>query len=143
MIFVFKFYSTKVHNLYDLLYDTNFDVGYVADPNNKAYLQSTSDPNLRELYRRSSKSKLVQNEKEGLARALNSKYAVFGEQRSFRRAIQHLQTKLLCDVSFIFEQIFLQSMSTICNIYIPSTHHSIYLALLNRQCSLFSLNFIK
>lgn len=86
----------------DLLYDTNLDVGFT--PSDESMLRKSDDPVLKEVYKRgmSDKSDLVMKPDEGLRKALRTNYAIFGDQRIFRRAARKLPRKDICNVSKIF-----------------------------------------
>lgn len=83
----------------DLLYDTNLDVGFT--PDDEEMLRKSDDSILKEVYKRgmSDKSDLVMHADEGLRKALVTNYAIFGDQRIFRRAIRKLARKDICNVS--------------------------------------------
>lgn len=83
----------------DLLYDTDLEVGFTPDL--EAMLKKSRDPILKEVYKRgmADKGDLVMNAKDGIQKALVSNYAIFGDQRIFRRAIKKLPEKDICNVN--------------------------------------------
>lgn len=83
----------------DLLYDTNLDVGFT--PNLEGMLRKSNNPILKEVFKRgmADKDDLVMNADEGIQKALDSSYAIFGDQRIFRRVIKKLPRKDICNVS--------------------------------------------
>jgi len=90
----------EIHSPADLLYDTNFRIGFT--PKDEAMLKLSLDPILKEVYRRGmrNKNELVMGHDEGLQKALDNNYAIFGERRIFRRAIWSLPSDQVCSVSF-------------------------------------------
>lgn len=83
----------------DLLYDTNLKVGFT--PEAEEILRKSRDSVLKEVYKRgkSDEKDLVMQADEGLRKALVTNYAIFGDQRIFRRAIRKLPRKDICNVS--------------------------------------------
>lgn len=96
----------------DLLYDTNLNVGFT--PVDEEMLRKSDDSVLKEVYKRgmSDKRDLVTTPDKGLQKALGTNYAIFGDQRIFRRAIRKLSRKDICNVrkilSFIELSVSLQ-----------------------------------
>jgi len=89
----------EIHSPADLLYDTNFRIGFT--PKDEAMLKLSLDPILKEVYRRGmrNRNELVMGHDEGLQKALDNNYAIFGERRIFRRAIWSLPGDQVCSVS--------------------------------------------
>ena len=83
----------------DLLYDTNLEIGFT--PNLENMLRKSKDPILKEVYKRgmADKTDLVMNVDEGIQKALESSYAIFGDQKIFRRAIKRMDKEDICSVS--------------------------------------------
>lgn len=81
----------------DLLYDTSFDIGFT--PKDEIMLSKSNDTILREVYRRAKRNKLILEPDKAIERCLIYNYAIFGDQRIFRRAIMKLPREDICNVS--------------------------------------------
>lgn len=84
------------------MYDTSLEVGFTPDL--EGMLRKSRDPILKEVYKRvmADKKDLVMNVEEGIQKALDSSYAIFGDQRIFRRAITKLPRTDICNVSAMY-----------------------------------------
>ena len=91
----------EVHSPEDLLYDTDFKIGFIGNSLAEKIMKKSDDPIIIEINRRTKNNKglSVDSVGTGIAKAFESRFAVFGDQRQFRWAISRLQKINICKVS--------------------------------------------
>lgn len=126
-------YLDEVTDLHGLLHATDFEVGFVRNRSDEAYLvvsfqkilhaetnkknnyeifQANRDRDTSEILKRAMKNPTIKVEhyREGLHRAVEAKFALFGRHGAVRGAIRNLAATDFCEVScakmFFFSEIY-------------------------------------
>ncbi|XP_039442989.1 glutamate receptor ionotropic, kainate glr-3-like isoform X2 [Culex pipiens pallens] len=94
-------YLDEVTDLHGLLHATDFEVGFVRNRSDEAYLVANRDRDTSEILKRSMKNPTIKVEhyREGLHRAVETKFALFGRHGAVRGAIRNLAATDFCELS--------------------------------------------
>ncbi|XP_039442988.1 uncharacterized protein LOC120423293 isoform X1 [Culex pipiens pallens] len=92
-------YLDEVTDLHGLLHATDFEVGFVRNRSDEAYLVANRDRDTSEILKRSMKNPTIKVEhyREGLHRAVETKFALFGRHGAVRGAIRNLAATDFCE----------------------------------------------